>query len=268
MTRMSVKSPIASDLNAASSSCRRLVHLPDRQARKAIGRGVREVDPVDQHPDRVPLGAEVDQLAADPRALAHRQPLVADALVDRRIRAERERLRLAVDHQPSSSAPSQDTSTPCCHSNAPFLSMSRNSSSSVGQRAARRQDALLGQEGQIGRGVTDGIERLPDERRQRGRIGRWRLAAIRQSHEARAHRAKFDTPATASTPSFQFGERSRRWQTAAASGCLYSQLVDTRYGHLLAEDVLRVFGAPAAGRAVERVDRLAVVGGDDAARVA
>ena len=36
--------------------------------------------------------------------------------------------------------------------------------------------------------------------------------------------------------------------------------------HLLLEDVLRVLGSAAARGAVERVDRLAVVGGDDAAR--
>ena len=37
--------------------------------------------------------------------------------------------------------------------------------------------------------------------------------------------------------------------------------------HLLVEDVLGVFGPAAAGGTVERVDRLAVVGRDDAARV-
>jgi hypothetical protein len=40
---------------------------------------------------------------------------------------------------------------------------------------------------------------------------------------------KFDTRATASTPSFQFGT-DRDDANARSFGCLYSQIVDTRYG--------------------------------------
>ena len=69
-TRMSVKSPIAERPERGVQFLPGLVHLPHGQPRIAIGRGIREIDPVHQHPDRVPLGAEVDQLAADPRALA------------------------------------------------------------------------------------------------------------------------------------------------------------------------------------------------------
>ena len=50
-------------------------------------------------------------------------------------------------------------------------------------------------------------------------------------------------------------------------GCLYSQLVETRYGTFSLKMCLGVFGPAAARRAVERVDRLAVVGRDDAARL-
>src|SRR5438093_7969356 len=41
---------------------------------------------------------------------------------------------------------------------------------------------------------------------------------------------KFDTPATASTPSFQSG-KDRDVEKGSGSGCLYSQIVETRYGN-------------------------------------
>src|SRR4030095_934116 len=40
---------------------------------------------------------------------------------------------------------------------------------------------------------------------------------------------KFETPATASTASFQSG-KARDVANAVGSGCLYAQIVDTRYG--------------------------------------
>ena len=82
----------------------------------------------------------------------------------------------------------------------------------------------------------------------------------------RAASAKVATRATASTPSFQFAI-DRDDANGSGLGCLYSQLVETRYGTFSSKMFSRVLGAAAARGAVERVDRLAVVGGDDAARL-
>src|SRR5437762_10417764 len=50
----------------------------------------------------------------------------------------------------------------------------------------------------------------------------------------RAASPKVATPATASTASFQSG-KDREVENANGSGCLYSQLVDTRYGTFMSK---------------------------------
>src|SRR4029077_18813994 len=45
---------------------------------------------------------------------------------------------------------------------------------------------------------------------------------------------KVDTPATARTAFFQSG-KDRELENACGSGCLYSQLVDTRYGTFMSK---------------------------------
>ena len=81
----------------------------------------------------------------------------------------------------------------------------------------------------------------------------------------RAASVKFDTRATASTPSFQLAHGPRR-RERQRPGMLVLTARGHQVRHPLAEDVFRVLGPAAARGAVERVDRLAVVGRDDAAR--
>ena len=171
-TRMSVSSPRAKRLKAASSSCPGLVDLPHRQPRKAVGRRIRKVDPVDQHPDGVCLRREnpaVRRQSTSPVAIA--QTLVADALVDRGVPTEREHLRLAV-HQEPHCLPVPGDQDALLPFEGALLVDEPEEQIRGGQRACRRQEALLGHKRQIGRGDQRRVERLPDERRQGGGLHR------------------------------------------------------------------------------------------------